>query len=1079
MSDFINWFNFFKKIQNKKKCFALVFCFALSFQIFSINKGYSQWYWQNPTPQGNMLNDISFLDANNAIAVAEGGSTMRTTNGGDNWMISNFFTGNADFSLNRIKYIAPNTAIATGFNNLTPTDGTGGIFKTTDGGNSWVHVYVAATSMLFGISFTDNNTGTVVGMSQSGSDIFSVILKTTDGGNTWIPQANSFTVELSSIYFSDLNNGTIVGGQGKIFRTINGGMNWAEQTSPTIQSLRDVYFVNADIGTAVGDEGTILHTTNGGQNWTIQIPVVMFPFLKVHFINSSTGIIAGQGGILRTTDGGNNWGQSIPTGLYLSVSFGDASAGIAVGSSGIMARSADGGENWVMINNGATTEIRNIFFSTESIATAVGSSGVIWRTTNAGQNWFSQSSGTTSSLNSVYFTGINYGTAVGAGGTIVRSTDGGNNWVSQSSGGVQALNDVFFTDVNTGYAVGASGKIIKTTNGGSNWFTQTSGGSFTLNEVFFTDANTGIIAALSGRILRTTNGGDNWVIQINGSQALNALNFVDAIIGYAVGAQGRILKTTNGGLNWTAQTSGTTRTFQSVSFSDLNTGIIVGAAGTVFKTTNGGTNWIQQVSGTANALADVFYTGLNIGTIVGSNGTILREQSAPINPGFGSNNQTGDNLYYFANSVSSGAPSQPDFIWRDTTGSISLYADGSNQASGIFTGDNDNGRWNILGQLAGGSIRFFGSDYTNIHIGTNGIIGFNEFSVSAVQPPSYGLAQSLITEAIFALWMNMNIDYAGVSGRRISYKVTASEVVITYNRIPVYAPWSLTNDPDRYISFQVIIKFNNCSPSQNSQIFISYNNDETGSLFVNEYNAAILRPHLVGVQKNNDAQQFFQYRFGNSLTLRTEGPLFGSNLTLAMGANQNVLPVELASFTASVNNRDVNLHWATVNEINNSGFDIERAIDGQWSKIAFIKGNGTTSENKNYSFVDKSLNAGKYNYRLKQIDFNGNYEYINLSNEIIIGVPSKFDLSQNYPNPFNPVTKINFDIPVESKVSIKIFDITGREVANLVNEIRPAGYYTIAFDAVNFASGIYFYNITASSGTSAQFTMTKKMMILK
>lgn len=1077
MSDFTNYVS--EKIQNKAKHLALVVCFLLGFQLFSINNVHSQWYWQNPTPQGNMLNDISFLDANNAIAAAEGGSTMRTTNGGSNWIISNFFSGNPEFSLKRIKYLAPNTAIATGFNNLTPTDGTGGIFKTTDGGNSWVHVYVASTSMLFGISFADDNTGTVVGMSQSGSDIFSVILRTTDGGNTWTPQVNSFTVELSSVYFSDLNNGVIVGGSGKVLRTTNGGLNWAEQTTPTIQTLRDVYFVNADTGTAVGEEGTIIHTTNGGQNWTTQIPVTMFPFLKVHFINASTGIIAGQGGVLRTTDGGNNWGQSIPAGLYFSLSFGDASTGIAVGSGGIMARSTDSGENWIMISNGATIELRNIFFSTQSIATVAGSSGVIWRTTNAGQNWSFQSSGTSSSLNSIYFTGINYGTAVGAGGTIVRSTDGGNNWFSQTSGGVQTLNDVFFTDINTGYVVGASGRIIKTTNGGSNWAVQTSGVVLALNEVFFTDANTGMIAAATGRILRTTNGGDNWVALINGSQALNALNFVDANTGYAVGAIGRILKTTNGGLNWTAQTSGTTRTLQSVSFSDLNTGIIVGATGTILKTTNGGTNWIQQVSGTANSLGDVFYTGLNMGTIVGSSGTILREQSAPINSSFGSNNQTGDNLYYFANSISSGAPSQPEFTWRDTTGSISLYADGSNQASGIFTGDNDNGRWNILGQLAGGNIRFFGSDYTNIHIGTNGIIGLNAFNVSAVQPPAYGLNQSLITEAIFPLWMDMNVGYTGVSGRRISYKVTASEVIIIYNRIPVYAPGSLTNDPDRYISFQVIIKFNNGSPSQNSQILISYNNDETGSLFVNEYNAAILRPHLIGVQKNNDMQQSFQYRFGNALTLRTEGPLFGSNLTLAMGADQNVLPVELASFTASVNNRDVNLHWSTVNEINNSGFDIERAINSNWSKIAFVTGNGTTNENKNYSFVDKGLNAGKYNYRLKQIDFNGNYEYINLSNEIIIGIPSKFDLSQNYPNPFNPVTKINFDIPVDSKVSIKIFDITGREVANLINEVRPAGYYTVSFDAVNFASGIYFYNITASSGTGVQFTMTKKMMILK
>jgi hypothetical protein len=192
------------------------------------------------------------------------------------------------------------------------------------------------------------------------------------------------------------------------------------------------------------------------------------------------------------------------------------------------------------------------------------------------------------------------------------------------------------------------------------------------------------------------------------------------------------------------------------------------------------------------------------------------------------------------------------------------------------------------------------------------------------------------------------------------------------------------------------------------------------------------------------------------------------------------LPVELASFNATVDRRDVHLNWMTVSEMNNSGFNVERKSEESesWNDLGFVNGNGTTNEAKNYSFTDRGLNSGAYSYRLKQVDYNGNFEYFNLSNEVNIGVPDKYDLSQNYPNPFNPTTKINFDLPFDSKVTMKIFDITGREIKTLVNEVHEAGYYTVTFDAGSIASGVYFYRIIAE-GNSQQYVMTKKMVVIK
>lgn len=188
------------------------------------------------------------------------------------------------------------------------------------------------------------------------------------------------------------------------------------------------------------------------------------------------------------------------------------------------------------------------------------------------------------------------------------------------------------------------------------------------------------------------------------------------------------------------------------------------------------------------------------------------------------------------------------------------------------------------------------------------------------------------------------------------------------------------------------------------------------------------------------------------------------------------LPVELASFASVTSRNNVTLNWSTSSEINNSGFDIERknSNSSEWTKIGNVTGNGTSSEIHNYSFSDLKLQSGTYNYRLKQIDFNGNFEYFNLSNEINIGLPSGYFVSQNYPNPFNPTTKIDYDVPVDGFVNITLYNLTGKEIAVLSNEFKTAGYHTIQFNASDLPSGVYFYRINAGD-----FSSTKKMQLIK
>ena len=190
--------------------------------------------------------------------------------------------------------------------------------------------------------------------------------------------------------------------------------------------------------------------------------------------------------------------------------------------------------------------------------------------------------------------------------------------------------------------------------------------------------------------------------------------------------------------------------------------------------------------------------------------------------------------------------------------------------------------------------------------------------------------------------------------------------------------------------------------------------------------------------------------------------------------NGPALPVELISFTAQAQDQKVILKWSTATELNNNGFEIQRKVaEGDFATIGFVKGEGTTTNQKEYSYVDKDLVDGKYYYRLKQIDYNGTYEYSDVI-EVDVRSLNDYALEQNFPNPFNPSTQIKYSVPQSSQVQIIVFDVLGNELETLVNEEKPVGTYELNWNAVNLPSGIYFYQLQAGD-----FVQTKKMLLLK
>ncbi|RKY92119.1 MAG: hypothetical protein DRQ01_06720 [Ignavibacteriae bacterium] len=188
-----------------------------------------------------------------------------------------------------------------------------------------------------------------------------------------------------------------------------------------------------------------------------------------------------------------------------------------------------------------------------------------------------------------------------------------------------------------------------------------------------------------------------------------------------------------------------------------------------------------------------------------------------------------------------------------------------------------------------------------------------------------------------------------------------------------------------------------------------------------------------------------------------------------------IIPVELTSFSASVNENNIILNWATASEINNLGFEIQRSSNGEFVTVGFVEGFGTTTEVQNYTYTDREIPEGSYDYRLKQVDLDGTFEYSDVVKvEMGVMTPEEFALFQNYPNPFNPSTKIKFAIPVKTQLQLNVYNMLGEKVAEVFSGTLEGGFHEFVFDAANLSSGVYIYRIE-----SDKFTDSKKMSILK
>jgi uncharacterized delta-60 repeat protein len=215
----------------------------------------------------------------------------------------------------------------------------------------------------------------------------------------------------------------------------------------------------------------------------------------------------------------------------------------------------------------------------------------------------------------------------------------------------------------------------------------------------------------------------------------------------------------------------------------------------------------------------------------------------------------------------------------------------------------------------------------------------------------------------------------------------------------------------------------------------------------------------------------------NNVNIYVGGSLTASYATLKYV--QPPVPVEFISFNSVYENGSVHLKWNTATEKNNKGFEIQRKVkDGVFTNIYFVDGHGTTLNSNSYDYLDRSVTPGVYVYRLKQIDFDGASAF-SPESEVTVVNPESFSLEQNYPNPFNPSTVIKFSLPEESKVTLKIINAIGQEIAQLINENKPSGEHKVDFNAKELSSGIYFYRLDAEGINGNSFNSVKKMILIR
>ncbi|MBS1493217.1 MAG: T9SS type A sorting domain-containing protein [Bacteroidetes bacterium] len=665
--------------------------------------------------------------------------------------------------------------------------------------------------------------------------------------------------------------------------------------------------------------------------------------------------------------------------------------------------------------------LNSVKFIDNSTLIAVGDQGVIIRSTDKGVTWSLEPSFSQKTFTSVYALDQNIIFICGDQGIILKSSNAGISWSYIGVNTLQKLNKIIFINSTIGFTIGNNGVIFRTTNLGQTWVQLNSGTTSALQSIYFMNASTGFISG-GGYLLKTINSGDNWSVFAPGG--FNDFQFLNELTGYSVSSYfsfpsyyGVTYKTTNGGINWNALNGSCYSSCLSLLFLDANTGFVSSSNGISY-TSNAGQNWTCSYLNVCNSIDNKS----NIYITVGQGGSIFRSSDNGVN---------WTNKSYSYSSISL----WDIFFINENTGYISA-TEGNSDSTFVKT---TNGGNNWL-KLKAPSTAIFSIYFTNENTGYagNGVALYKTTNGGINWNISRNGSSSIVcfTDANTGFVAGSNSEIYKTTNAGLNWEMKFSDAAGNIKSISF---------PSLSVGYACNARFD----------ILKTENGGNSWYYLPPINGIVGQEKIIFINENTG---FISTSYQGKSIFRT---IDGGNSwqpVLIINDNQSII----------------------------SDIDISESGTGYatcWTGRIFKTTNFGTSwfellsntNNRLYSVCKVSdsivFAAGTNSTIIKTI--NGGTALTSINNFTNI-IPSEFYLHQNYPNPFNPITIIKFDIPKTSFVKIKIYDVLGKQIATLLNEIKQAGSYSIDFNASQLSSGIFFYRLETEG-----FTETKKMVVQK
>ena len=661
--------------------------------------------------------------------------------------------------------------------------------------------------------------------------------------------------------------------------------------------------------------------------------------------------------------------------------------------------------------------LNSIKFLNQYTGYAAGLAGTVIKTTDGGIGWTILTTGTETNLNSVFFTSAFNGWAAGEDGKIIFTSDGGETWSTQQSMTSGTIKSLYFINSTTGWAVGYV-CFRKTTNGGLNWITDSGApAAYGPDVVFFSDNNTGWVGGGQGSLYKTSNQGSNWNAVITGiSNTVRDIYFKDNNTGWVLFSGNELLVTSNSGIYWIQRYTWSNPT--SVRFTSIDTGFVAGIGGTGFitKTYDDGVNWSATMSNITGVIKSLYFYNSYIGWGVGYYGNIVYTLNSGETWAYQSKIATIKSLksVHFKNSLLGWAVGEEGAIYRTTNGGDTWLVNTS------------------AGNMPLSSV-FFVNEYVGYLCGWNSTImkttdgGQNWNSPKVIKPFSNSLKSVYFPD----------VNTGWVVGEQCIFRTLngGENWINQFLTNDFYAVWFINNSTGWAGGYNGSL-YKTTNMGDNWILQTTGTSEQISSIyFINENTGWITASTGVIRKTTNSGSNWFAQNSGTT---------------------KNLWAITLTNSQSGWIIADNGLILKTTNSGNN-WFAQQRLTGSNLYSVSFVTNDVGWVVGANGTII-KTVTGGAPTH----------------ASTISEPMPDRYDIMQNYPNPFNPNTKILYQVPKTSNVKITVYDIRGKLIKTLVNEIMNAGKYKVTFDGSALSSGVYLYVMTAGD-----FKTTKRMILLK